>query len=157
MTTVTPEAANRPEVMKTELTENQRAARARVYALPLDKLDPAAIEYYENEEMFWKFERLRAEDPVHYTADEDSEFGAYWSITKWDDIIKIDTDSVTYSNEAGIAIASQRKDRDLAGYQVEGAEDNRTPEQIEADKARGIQSLLSMDLLQHVLHRGAVS
>ena len=157
MTTVTPEATNRPEVMKTELTEKQRAARERVYAMPLDKLDPAGLESYENEEMFWKFERLRAEDPVHYTADEDSDYGAYWSITKWDDIIKIDTDSVTYSNEAGISIASHRKDRVVAGYQVEGAQDDRTPEQIEADKARGIQSLLSMDPPQHGLHRGAVS
>ena len=157
MSILTPEAVHAPEIMKTELTEKQREDRARIYAMPLEKLDPADIKYFPNEEMFWKFERLRAEDPVHFTSTEDSEHGAYWSITKWDDIIKIDTDPVTYSNEAGIAIASQRKDRDLAGYQVEGAEDNRTPEQIEADKARGIQSLLSMDPPQHGLHRGAVS
>ncbi|MEJ0044046.1 MAG: hypothetical protein WDM81_18340 [Rhizomicrobium sp.] len=35
------------------------------------------------------FERLRREDPVHYCAD--SEFGPYWSITKYNDIMAVDT------------------------------------------------------------------
>ena len=157
MSILTPGAINNtPEIMKTELSDEQRAARERIYAMPLDKLDPAAIEYYPNEEMFWKFERLRAEDPVHYTADEDSNYGAYWSITKWDDLIKIDTDSVTYTNEAGISIATQRKDRRASNYAV-AEDDTRTPEEIEAAEARGIQSLLSMDPPQHGLHRGAVA
>ncbi|MEZ5111743.1 MAG: cytochrome P450 [Microbacteriaceae bacterium] len=147
---------NTPEIMTSTPTPAQLEARERIYAMPLDKLDPAAIESYPSEEMYWKFERLRAEDPVHYTAYDDSNYGAYWSITKWDDIVKIDTDSVTYTNEAGISIAGQRKDRQASVYAV-GEDDTRTQEEIEADAARGIQSLLSMDPPQHGLHRGAVS
>ena len=159
MTTVHPAVArdNTPEIFRAEPTAKQLEDRARIYALPLEKIDPAAIDSFPNESMYWKFERLRAEDPVHFTSTEDSEYGDYWSITKWDDIVRIDTDSVTFSNEAGISIASQRKDRHYEGYQVDGVADTRTPEQIEEDKKKGIQSLLSMDPRKHGLHRGAVS
>ncbi|MEZ5111741.1 MAG: cytochrome P450 [Microbacteriaceae bacterium] len=157
MTTVTPETVrdNTPEVFTVNPTAKQLEARERIYAMPLEKLDPAAIEYFPNEEMYWKFERLRAEDPVHFTSGEHSEYGDYWSVTKWDDIIRIDTDSTTFSNEAGITIVANRPDRVVTAYTP--GEDTRTPEQIQADKERGIQSLLSMDPPQHGLHRGAVS
>ena len=157
MTTVTPETVrdNTPEILAAEPTAKQLEARARIYAMPLEKIDPAAIESFPNEEMFWKFERLRAEDPVHFTSTEDSAYGDYWSVTKWDDIIKIDTDSVTYSNEAGITIGANRPDRQLIGYAPEN--DTRTPEQIQADNEGGIKTLLSMDPPEHGLHRGAVS
>ena len=155
MSTVTPEAVSNTKILKSELTDEQRAARERIYAMPLDKLDPAAIDSYPNEEMFFKFERLRAEDPVHFTSSEDSQYGDYWSVTKWDDIIKIDTDSVTFSNEAGITIAANRPDRKVLGYVPEN--DTLTPEQIQADNEGGMKTLLSMDPPQHGLHRGAVS
>ena len=157
MTMVTPNAAagNTPEILTADPTPAQLEARARIYAMPLEKLDPADIKYFPNEEMFWKFERLRAEDPVHFTSTEDSEHGDYWSVTKWDDIIKIDTDSVTFSNEAGITIAANRPVRELIGYAPEN--DTRTPEQIQADNEGGIKTLLSMDPPEHGLHRGAVS
>ena len=157
MTTVTPETVrdNTPEILAAEPTAKQLEARARIYAMPLEKIDPAAIESFPNEEMFWKFERLRAEDPVHFTSTEDSEHGDYWSVTKWDDIIKIDTDSVTFSNEAGVTIAANRPGRELIGYAPEN--DTRTPEQIQADNEGGIKTLLSMDPPEHGLHRGAVS
>ena len=157
MTTVTPETVrdNTPEILAAEPTAKQLEARARIYAMPLEKIDPAAIESFPNEEMFWKFERLRAEDPVHFTSTEDSAYGDYWSVTKWDDIIKIDTDSVTFSNEAGITIGANRPDGELIGYAPEN--DTRTPEQIQADNEGGIKTLLSMDPPEHGLHRGAVS
>ena len=153
MTTVTPEAANAPEVMKTELTEKQRAARERIYATPLDELDPGEITAFEKEEMFFKFERLRAEQPVHFTSEDKSDYGSYWSITKWDDIVRIDTDPVTFTNEAGITLPAGSPNAAV----VEVENDERTPEEIEAARARGIQSLLSMDPPQHGLHRGAVA
>ncbi len=160
MTTVTPQIVhdNTPEILSSEPTAAQLEARARIYAMPLEKLDPAAIEYYENEEMFWKFERLRAEDPVHFTSSEDSAYGNYWSVTKWDDIIKIDTDSVTFSNVAGITIGANRPDRHISVAPM-GEGDTRTPEQLEADRnaGTGVKSLLSMDPPEHGLHRGAVS
>ncbi|MEZ5111745.1 MAG: cytochrome P450 [Microbacteriaceae bacterium] len=156
MSTAIPEAVNTPEVMKTELTPRQQAARERIYAMPLEKLDPANPFAFANEEMWWKFERLRAEDPVHFTAAEDTWYGNYWSVTKWDDIVRIDTDSVTFSNEAGITIASSSTAAQDETF-VEDADDERTPEEIAEARERGIQSLLSMDPPKHGIHRGAVS
>jgi cytochrome P450 len=43
------------------------------------------------------FERLRKEAPVHYTAQ--SEFGAYWSVTKYNDIMAVDTNHQVFSSE----------------------------------------------------------
>src|SRR5690606_11249112 len=88
MSILVPNGVNTPEIMRTELTDQQREARARIYAMPLEALDPANASEFENETMWWKFERLRAEQPVHFTSAEQSAYGAYWSVTKWDDIIK---------------------------------------------------------------------
>lgn len=42
------------------------------------------------------FAKLRAEDPVHYCADSRS--GPYWSITRYEDIVRVDTDPVSFSS-----------------------------------------------------------
>lgn len=42
------------------------------------------------------FAKLRAEDPVHYCSD--SRTGPYWAITRYDDIVRVDTDPVTFSS-----------------------------------------------------------
>ena len=52
---------------------------------------------------FWPFfERLRREDPVHYCAE--SEFGPYWSVTKFDDIVEVETHHDVFSSERAITI-----------------------------------------------------
>ena len=61
MSTLVPNGVNTPEIMRTELTDQQREARERIYAMPLEALDPANASEFENETMWWKFERLRAE------------------------------------------------------------------------------------------------
>ncbi|MCA0158405.1 cytochrome P450/oxidoreductase [Tsukamurella sp. M9C] len=48
------------------------------------------------------FERLRNEAPVHFRAS--SEFGPYWSVTRYDDIVAVDRDFETYSAEPQIVI-----------------------------------------------------
>ena len=63
------------------------------------------------------FERLRAEDPVHYTAQ--SEFGAYWSVTKGRDIIAVDSNHGVFSSDSelgGIAINDGTQPRDRASF-----------------------------------------
>ena len=59
-----------------QLSEEQKAARERIYAAPLESLNPGDAHSFVNEEMWWKFERLRAEDPVHYTPESESAHGA---------------------------------------------------------------------------------
>ncbi|MFT5692733.1 MAG: cytochrome P450 [Oceanicoccus sp.] len=78
------------------------------YAVPLDEIDISLPERFENNNFWPWFERLRNEDPVHYCAE--SEHGPYWSVTKFQDIMYVDTHHDLFSSETGITIASQDED-----------------------------------------------
>ncbi|MFM9864489.1 MAG: cytochrome P450, partial [Micropepsaceae bacterium] len=83
-----------------------RAAREEAYALPLEQLNPAQPALFQADAMWPYFERLRREDPVHFTPE--SEYGAYWSITKFNDIVAIDSNHQVFSSDytrGGITIA----------------------------------------------------
>ncbi|MDO8324404.1 MAG: cytochrome P450, partial [Phenylobacterium sp.] len=64
-------------------------AAAEVAATPLEALNPARVDRFANDTIWPVFERLRREDPVHFTPE--SEYGPYWSVTKWNDIMAVDT------------------------------------------------------------------
>ncbi len=86
-------------------------ARVRAYSMPLEEMHPGDPELFLNNTHWPYFERLRREDPVHYCAD--SEFGAYWSVTKYNDIMAVDTNHGVFSSEAalgGITIRDARPD-----------------------------------------------
>ena len=78
------------------------AAREAAYAEPLETLHPAHPDLFQADAMWPYFERLRAEDPVHFVADSD--YGPYWSITRWDDIMAVDTNHQVFSSSDGIAM-----------------------------------------------------
>ena len=80
-------------------------ARQAAYGTPLAKLNPAQPALFQADAMWPMFERLRAEDPVHYT--EEHDFGPYWSVTKYNDIMAVDTNHQVFSSEGGITIADQ--------------------------------------------------
>ncbi len=83
-------------------------ARAAAYGLPLDQINPAQPILFQRNAILPYFERLRREDPVHYCAESD--YGPYWSITKYNDIMAVDTNHQAFSSEAtlgGISIAGQ--------------------------------------------------
>ncbi|MFK7898578.1 MAG: cytochrome P450 [Myxococcota bacterium] len=71
-------------------------------AFPLEKIDPADVDLFAANQHLPYFARLRREDPVHYTAE--SYFGAYWSVTKFDDIVTVEKDDVTYSSARAISV-----------------------------------------------------
>ncbi len=86
-------------------------ARARAYSMPLEDMHPGDPDLFRTDTHWPYFERLRREDPVHYCAD--SEFGAYWSVTKYNDIMAVDTNHGVFSSEAalgGITIRDARPD-----------------------------------------------
>lgn len=79
------------------------------YSLPLDgNFDVARADLFEHDAHWKYFERLRAESPVHYT--EHSEFGPYWSITRYQDIMHVDTSHGVFSSEGGITLADPDED-----------------------------------------------
>jgi cytochrome P450 len=83
--------------MNIAVTALEKDARATAYALPLDRLNPAQGILFKTDTMWPYFERLRKEDPVHYTPE--SEFGPYWSITKYNDIMAVDTNHQVFSSD----------------------------------------------------------
>ena len=74
--------------------------RANVPVTP--QLDPADPARFARDDMWDVFAQLRAEDPVHFTPQ--SQFGPYWSVTRWKDIVTVDTDHATFSSEPGIML-----------------------------------------------------
>ena len=60
------------------------------------------------------FKRLREEDPVHYC--RDSMFGPYWSITRYQDIMKVDTSHDIYSSEPMITVGDMQEDFQLSMF-----------------------------------------
>jgi len=75
----------------------EKDARDAAYALPLDKINVAQPLLFQSNTMWPYFERLRREDPVHFCAE--SEFGSYWSITKYNDIMAVDTNHQVFSSD----------------------------------------------------------
>ncbi len=55
------------------------------YDMPLDRINVSQPELFRTNSFWPYFERLRAEDPVHYCAESD--YGPFWSITKYNDIM----------------------------------------------------------------------
>lgn len=81
------------------------------WAIPLPQMNVADPELFRTDSFWPYFERLRKEDPVHYC--EDSEFGPYWSITKYNDIMSVDTNHQVFSSDAhlgGITIRDMDSD-----------------------------------------------
>jgi cytochrome P450 len=98
--------------MNVALTDLSKA-REEAYSMPLEAINPAQPERFQQNTIWPYFERLRNEDPVHYTAD--SLFGPYWSITKYNDIMAIDTNHAVFSSEAtmgGITLVGNQGDPD---------------------------------------------
>ncbi|MGH7009650.1 MAG: cytochrome P450 [Caulobacteraceae bacterium] len=86
-----------------DLLEQKRAlARRRAYEAPLETLNPAWASAFRDDACWPYFERLRAEDPVHWTPD--SNYGAFWSITKYNDILAIDSNHQAFSSAKGITL-----------------------------------------------------
>lgn len=72
--------------------------REDAYSTPLDKLDVSRPQLYQDD--IWRpyFERLRREDPVHLC--EDGMYGRYWSVTRYHDIMQVDTSQQIFSSDA---------------------------------------------------------
>jgi len=103
------------------------------YAIPLEDIDVSDPELYRSNTMWGYFERLRREDPVHYCAK--SLFGPFWSVTKYKDIMEVETHPGIYSSDSrrgGVTI-------------------------LDSNTAVQLPMFIQMDPPQHDEHRKAVS
>jgi len=68
------------------------------YTIPLEQLNVANPELFKADLTAPYFARLRNEAPVHFCAD--SQYGPYWSITRFNDILAVDADHNRFSSDA---------------------------------------------------------
>jgi len=85
-------------------------ARARAYSIPLEQINVADPELFRNDTHWAYFERLRKEDPVHYHPEGLHENGPYWSVTKFNDIMAVDTNHGDFSSEPAITLFDPEED-----------------------------------------------
>ncbi len=115
------------------------AAATEADSLPLDRIDVSRAELFERNVEGNYFARLRREDPVHYCAE--SAYGPYWSITKYKDIMAVDTNHQAFSSEAG-----------LGGIIIEDG-----IQKSSAEGAIDLPNFIAMDPPKHDEQRKAVS
>jgi cytochrome P450 len=77
--------------------EMLRAARAKAFATPLGEFRPGNPELFRSNTLWPYFERLRNEEPVHFCST--SPVGNYWSVTKYHDIMHVETNPEIYSSD----------------------------------------------------------
>ncbi|MBD3649046.1 MAG: cytochrome P450 [Pseudomonadales bacterium] len=80
------------------------------WSIPLNELNPVQARLFQNDAHWPYFERLRKEDPVHFYESED--FGRMWSVTKFKDIMYVDTHHDIFSSEGGITVGPPIRQRE---------------------------------------------
>lgn len=78
------------------------------WGLPLDSFDVSRAELFQQNRHGEYFRRLRQEAPVHFCPD--SQFGPFWSITRYHDIVAVDSNSGAFSSNRDIVIGDAPND-----------------------------------------------
>lgn len=104
------------------------------YDIPLAELNVANPELFRTQAAYPYFKRLRDEAPVHYCAD--SQYGPYWSVTRYDDIMAVDKNHQVFSSSFA-----------YGGVTITG-----TP-----NSSNEIPNFISMDPPEHHAQRKAVA
>ncbi|MBT5052659.1 MAG: cytochrome P450 [Gammaproteobacteria bacterium] len=74
----------------------------------LNELDLQLPDLFHDDYHVKVFERLRAEDPIY--RQEVEEIGTVWNVTKYQDIMAVDTDHDSFSSEGSIVVTDQEED-----------------------------------------------
>jgi len=81
---------------------NSKAELPGAYDIELEDILPINPRLFSEHRWLEYFERLRAEDPVHFNETEMA--GRFWSLTRYEDIKKVDPDWQTFSSAQGITL-----------------------------------------------------
>jgi len=66
--------------------------------IPLTDVDLTNLDYFEHDEAWGMFETLRSQDPLHWQDELTSDGHGFWSVTRFDDIERINKDSETFTS-----------------------------------------------------------
>ncbi len=75
----------------------------------LEQIDVSDPRLYEQDAWRPFFERLRKEQPIHYQAN--SAFGPFWSVTRFEDIVAVDSNHEVFSSQPTIVIGDLTENR----------------------------------------------
>ncbi len=81
---------------------NEQVKTQDPQSMSLEDIDVSDPRLYAEDAWRPFFARLREEDPVHYQAE--SPFGPYWSITRFQDIVEVDSNHEVFSSDTNIII-----------------------------------------------------
>jgi cytochrome P450 len=84
------------------------------WTMPIDRIDVADARIFQDDVWPDWFARLRRDDPVHYSAA--SQFGPYWSVTKYRDIMAVETNPRVFSSASGITLLDRETQYRLAMF-----------------------------------------
>ena len=83
--------------MTPDTLELQRLARDEAFTLPLDQIDVTKPRLFQADTIGHYFDRLRRDEPVHWH--ENPFYGGFWSVTRYADIMAVDTNHAVYSSD----------------------------------------------------------
>lgn len=72
------------------------------YTIPIDEIDVSDPKLFQDDTIGLYFDRLRKEAPVHYRRNGHS--GDFWSVTRYRDIVAVDTNHEMFSSETHTGI-----------------------------------------------------
>ena len=66
--------------------------------VPLSDVDLTNLDYFVSNEAWGMFDTLRAEDPLHWQDENDSDGHGFWSVTRYEDIEMVNKDGDTFTS-----------------------------------------------------------
>jgi len=75
-------------------------AAADPWTMPIEDIDVGNPSLFQDDTWGPYFARLRRDDPVHFT--DSAMFGPFWSVTKYKDIMTVDTSHHLFSSDSGL-------------------------------------------------------
>jgi cytochrome P450 len=84
------------------------------WTMPLEQIDVSDARLFQDDVWPGWFARLRRDDPVHYAPN--GQFGPFWSVTKYKDIMKVETNPAVFSSSFGITLLDQETQYRLAMF-----------------------------------------
>jgi cytochrome P450 len=88
--------------------EIPRDPREAAYSTPIEEINVASPALFREDAIWPYFERLRKEAPVHYCTTHP--ISPYWSVTKYNDIMHVDTNHQSFSSEPSIVLPDPAED-----------------------------------------------
>ncbi|MEM7406466.1 MAG: cytochrome P450 [Pseudomonadota bacterium] len=88
--------------MSAVLEQQTADAREEAWSIPLEQIDVSDPRLHQDDTIGYYFDRLRKDCPVHLASTE--RFGEFWSVTRYKDIMAVDTNHQVFSSEPSITI-----------------------------------------------------